>query len=201
MRCRFAPSPTGKIHVGNARSAILNWIFCKQNNGQFILRIDDTDQSRSSKEFENAIKSDLEWLGLNWHNTFNQSTRLEIYNQKINILKKNKRLYPCFETEEELALKKKSLLSSGKPPIYDRSSLNLSEEEINQKIKSGKRPHWRFKLETKEINWKDLIKGNVSFDPRNLSDPVLIRNDGTLLYHLPSVIDDIEEKITHIIRG
>ena len=201
MRCRFAPSPTGKIHIGNARSAILNWIFSKKYNGEFILRIDDTDQSRSSIEFEKAIKSDLKWLGLDWSYTFNQSARNEIYNEKINILKNNKRLYPCFETEEELALKKKALLSSGKPPIYDRSSLDLSEEVINQKIKSGNKPHWRFKLDTDEIAWKDLIKSDVSFDPKNLSDPVLIREDGTLLYHLPSVIDDIQEEITHIIRG
>ena len=201
MRCRFAPSPTGKIHIGNARSAILNWVFCKQYKGEFILRIDDTDKSRSSKEFENSIKSDLKWLGLDWSYTFNQSGRNEIYNEKINILKNDKRLYPCFETEEELALKKKALLSSGKPPIYDRSSLDLSEEVINQKIKSGKKPHWRFKLDTDEITWKDLIKGDVSFNPKNLSDPVLIREDGTLLYHLPSVIDDIQEEITHIIRG
>ena len=201
MKCRFAPSPTGKIHIGNARSAILNWTFCKQNKGEFLLRIDDTDQTRSSKEFENGIKEDLKWLGIDWDYTFNQSSRKDIYKEKINILKNNKRLYPCFETEEELALKKKSLLSSGKPPIYDRSSLKLSQEEIEQKIKSGKRPHWRFKLENDKINWKDLIKGNVSFDTKNLSDPVLIREDETLLYHLPSVIDDINEKITHIIRG
>ena len=171
------------------------------NKGEFILRIDDTDQARSSKEFEDAIKSDLKWLGLDWSYSFNQSSRIKIYDEKINILKNDKRLYPCFETEEELALKKKSLLSSGKPPIYDRSSLNLSEEEIKQKIKSGKKPHWRFKLDTNEISWKDLIKGEVSFDSKNLSDPVLIREDGTLLHHLPSVIDDIQEKITHIIRG
>ncbi len=201
MKCRFAPSPTGNIHIGNARSAILNWIFCKKHNGEFVLRIDDTDQSRSSKAFEDAIKSDLKWLGLDWSYTFNQSTRNKIYDDKINRLKNDKRLYPCFETEEELSLKKKALLSSGKPPIYDRSSLNLSEEEINQKIKSGKKAHWRFKLDTNDMSWKDLIKGNVSFNPKNLSDPVLIREDGTLLYHLPSVIDDIQEKITHIIRG
>ena len=201
MKCRFAPSPTGKIHIGNARSAILNWIYCKKHKGEFVLRIDDTDKSRSSKEFENAIKSDLKWLGLDWNYTFNQSSRNKIYNEKINILINDKRLYPCFETEEELALKKKALLSSGKPPIYDRSSLDLSEEVINQKIKSGKKPHWRFKLDTNEIFWKDLIKGEVAFNPKNLSDPVLIREDGTLLYHLPSVIDDINEEITHIIRG
>ncbi len=201
MKCRFAPSPTGKIHIGNARSAILNWIFCQKNQGEFVLRIDDTDANRSSKEFETSIKDDLTWLGLNWSYTFNQSSRKNIYNEKIQILKQKKRLYPCFETEEELALKKKSLLSSGKPPIYDRSSLNLSDEEVEKKIESGFQPHWRFKLDHENISWKDIIKGDVSFDAKNLSDPVLIRADGTLLYHLPSVIDDIEEKITHIIRG
>ena len=201
MKCRFAPSPTGKIHIGNARSAILSWIFCQKNQGEFVLRIDDTDANRSSKEFETSIKDDLKWLGLNWSYTFNQSSRQHIYNEKIQILKQKKRLYPCFETEEELALKKKSLLSSGKPPIYDRSSLNLSDEEVEKKIESGIQPHWRFKLDHENISWKDIIKGDVSFDAKNLSDPVLIRADGTLLYHLPSVIDDIEEKITHIIRG
>jgi len=201
MKCRFAPSPTGKIHIGNARSAILNWIFCLKNQGEFVLRIDDTDANRSSKEFETSIKDDLAWLGLNWSHTFNQSSRKNIYNEKIQILKQKNRLYPCFETEEELALKKKSLLSSGKPPIYDRTSLNLSDEEVEKKIKSGIQPHWRFKLDHVNISWRDIIKGDVSFDAKNLSDPVLIRADGTLLYHLPSVIDDIEEKITHIIRG
>ena len=201
MKCRFAPSPTGKIHIGNARSAIINWIFCKQNDGEFVLRIDDTDQIRSSKEFEKTIISDLKWLGLDWNYTFNQSSRQRIYEENIKFLKDIKRLYPCFETEEEIALKKKSLLSSGKPPIYDRASLKLSEEEINFKIKSGKKPHWRFKLDNDQIYWHDLIKGKVSFDPNNLSDPVLIREDGSLLYHLPSVIDDIQENITHIVRG
>ncbi len=201
MKCRFAPSPTGKIHIGNARSAILNWIYCKKNQGEFILRIDDTDSIRSKVEFENSIKKDLKWLGLDWSYSFNQSNRKNIYDKKIQILKQKKRLYPCFETEEELALKKKSLLSSGKPPIYDRSSLNLSDEEVEKKIESGIQPHWRFKLDHENISWNDIIKGNVSFDAKNLSDPVLIRADGSLLYHLPSVIDDIEEKITHIIRG
>ncbi|OUW96694.1 MAG: glutamate--tRNA ligase [Pelagibacteraceae bacterium TMED237] len=201
MKCRFAPSPTGNIHIGNARSAILNWIFCQKNKGEFILRIDDTDINRSSKEFETSIKKDLKWLGLNWSSTFNQSSRNNIYNEKIQILKQKKRLYPCFETEEELALKKKSLLSSGKPPIYDRASLILNEDEIQEKIQAGIKPHWRFKLEHKNISWNDIIKGEVSFDAINLSDPVLIRADGSLLYHLPSVIDDIMENITHIIRG
>jgi len=201
MKCRFAPSPTGLMHVGNARSAVLNWAYAQKNNGSFILRIDDTDLSRSTKEFENKIKENLSWLGLFWDNTFNQSERINLYNTNIENLKNEGYLYPCFETAEELSLKKKSLLSSGKPPIYDRSSLSLSKDEINEKINSGLKPHWRFKLEDDLINWVDLIKGEVKFDPQNLSDPILIREDGSLLYHLPSVIDDIEEEITHVIRG
>ena len=201
MKCRFAPSPTGLLHVGNARSAVLNWAFAKKNNGSFILRIDDTDQTRSSKEFENKIKENLSWLGLDWNKTFNQSERTNLYNSNIEKLKNDGRLYPCFETAEELSLKKKSLLSSGKPPIYDRSSLSLSKEEINKKINSGLKPHWRFRLEDGIIHWNDLIKDQVKFDSKYLSDPILIREDGSLLYHLPSVIDDIDEGITHIIRG
>ena len=201
MKCRFAPSPTGLLHVGNARSAVLNWAYAKKNNGIFILRIDDTDQTRSSKEFENKIKENLSWLGLDWNKTFNQSERSNLYNSNIEKLKIDGRLYPCFETAEELSLKKKSLLSSGKPPIYDRSALSLSKDEINEKINSGLKPHWRFKLEDGIINWNDLIKDEVKFDSKYLSDPILIREDGSLLYHLPSVIDDIDEGITHIIRG
>ena len=201
MKCRFAPSPTGLLHIGNARSAVLNWAYAKKNNGKFILRIDDTDQSRSTKEFENKIKENLSWLGLNWDQTFNQSERVDLYNSKIDKLKKDGRLYPCFETLEELSLKKKSLLSAGKPPIYDRSSLKLTESQINEKITSGLKPHWRFKLEENLIKWDDLIKGEVKFNSQYLSDPILIREDGSYLYHLPSVIDDIEEGITHIIRG
>ncbi len=201
MKCRFAPSPTGLIHVGNARSAVLNWAYAKKNNGSFILRIDDTDLTRSTKEFENKIKENLTWLGIEWNKTFNQSERTELYNLNIDKLKNSGFLYPCFETAEELSLKKKSLLSSGKPPIYDRSALSLSNHEINKKIDSGIKCHWRFKLNEDLIEWNDLIKGNVKFDPKNLSDPILIREDGSLLYHLPSVIDDIDEEITHIIRG
>ena len=201
MKCRFAPSPTGLLHVGNARSAVLNWAYCKKNNGRFVLRIDDTDQSRSTKEYENKIKENLTWLGLNWDKTFNQSDRIDNYNLKIEKLKKDGRLYPCFETAEELSLKKKSLLSAGKPPIYDRSSLLLSDEDIDEKLKLGKKPHWRFKLDENIIEWNDLIKGVVKFESKNLSDPILIREDGSFLYHLPSVIDDIEEEISHIIRG
>ena len=163
MKCRFAPSPTGLLHVGNARSAVLNWAYTKKNNGKFILRIDDTDQTRSTKEFENKIKENLLWLGLDWDETFNQSNRAINYNSKIDDLKSIGRLYPCFETAEELSLKKKSLLSAGKPPIYDRSSLFMSEDEINKKINSGLNPHWRFKLDEGIIKWNDLIKGEVKF--------------------------------------
>ena len=201
MRSRFAPSPTGLIHVGNARSAVLNWAYVKKNKGKFILRIDDTDILRSKKEFEIKIKENLNWLGIEWDETFNQSSRQKIYQENIKKLKELGRLYPCFETEEELALKKKALLSSGKPPIYDRFSLKLTSEELNKNLEQGKKPHWRFKLEDKIISWVDLIKGEVFFDSKNLSDPILIREDESLLYHLPSVIDDITENITDIIRG
>ena len=201
MRSRFAPSPTGLLHVGNARSAVLNWAYVKNHGGEFILRIDDTDKERSKKEYEDNIKKDLTWLGISWDKTFNQSDRQHIYDKNIIELKNKKRIYPCFETPEELSLKKKAQLTSGRPPIYDRSSLKLTDQEITELLKSGKKPHWRFKLNDNNIQWKDIIKGDVSFDSKNLSDPVLIREDGTLLYHLPSVIDDIEENITNIIRG
>ena len=200
-RSRFAPSPTGLLHIGNARSAVLNWAHIKKKGGEFILRIDDTDRVRSKNEYESKIKKDLQWLGITWIKTFNQSDRLNIYDCYIKKLKEKKRIYPCFESPEELSLKKKSQLNSGRPPIYDRSALSLSTEEINNITKSGKKPHWRFKLEDKKIEWNDIVKGRVSFESKNLSDPILIREDGSLLYHLPSVIDDIEECITDIIRG
>ena len=201
FKARFAPSPTGMLHIGNARSAVINYAFIKKLGGQFILRIDDTDLNRSEKKYENNIKNDLSWLGIKWSKSFNQSCRFNIYDKKIIELKNKNRLYPCFETEEELSLKRKSLLSSGKPPIYDRGSLNLSQKEINNLIEQGKKPHWRFKLQEGNIIWNDIIKGKISFNSKNISDPILIREDGSFLYHLPSVIDDIEENITHIIRG
>ncbi len=200
-KARFAPSPTGLLHIGNARSALINWAFIKNKGGEFLLRIDDTDKTRSKKEYEKSIKDDLSWLGINWSKTFNQSERIELYKKIILELKEKKLIYPCFETEEELSLKRKSLLSMGKPPIYDRSSLNLSKEKIELLLNQGKKPHWRFKLINEKIEWNDLIKGTISFDSKNISDPILIRGDGSLLYHLPSVIDDIEEDITDIIRG
>ena len=148
---RFAPSPTGLIHIGNARSAVLNWAYINNKKGNFILRIDDTDLERSKKEYEEKIKRDLSWLGISWNKSFNQSDRKKIYDQSIEKLKNDNRLYPCFESQEELSLKKKSQLTSGKPPIYDRSSLDLTETEIKNLLQSGKKPHWRFKLENKTI--------------------------------------------------
>ncbi len=200
-KSRFAPSPTGFLHIGNVRSALINWAHINNKNGEFFLRIDDTDSERSKVEFINAIEEDLKWLGIKWQKSFRQSERISLYNSKVDILKKSKRLYPCFETQEELALKRKNQLSLGNPPIYDRSSVSLTKEKIKSLIDSGKKPHWRLKLEDKIIEWNDLIKGKVSFDSKNLSDPILIREDGSFLYHLPSVADDIEEGITDIIRG
>ena len=201
FKSRFAPSPTGLLHLGNARSALLNWAYIKNIGGEFILRIDDTDEERSKLEYVKAIKEDLNWLGINWSKTFNQSERGSVYKDNIALLKSSNRLYPCFESEQELSLKRKNQLTSGKPPIYDRSALKLSKDQINNLLNQGKKPHWRFKLEDKIIEWEDLIKGKVSFDSKHLSDPILIREDGSLLYHLPSVVDDIEEKITDVIRG
>ena len=201
FKTRFAPSPTGLLHIGNARSAVINWAYIKNKGGEFILRIDDTDLERSKKKYENKIKENLSWLGLSWSKTFNQSQRKNVYDEKILLLKKSKKIYPCFESAEELSLKRKTQLLSGKPPIYDRSALKLTSNQIENLIKEGKTPHWRFKLEDEIIEWQDLIKGKVSFDSKNLSDPVLIREDGSLLYHLPSVVDDVEENITDIIRG
>tara|TARA_Y100000590_G_scaffold319894_1_gene362053 strand:- start:3241 stop:4572 length:1332 start_codon:yes stop_codon:yes gene_type:complete len=200
-KSRFAPSPTGLIHIGNARSAALNWAYIINKGGKFILRIDDTDDQRNNKKYEDIIKKDLNWLGVNWSKTFNQSSRKELYQKKIEFLKNQKRIYPCFETQEELSLKRKTLLASGQPPIYDRSALKLSEEQINKNIVSGKKPHWRFKLEDKIVEWEDLIKNKITFDCNKLSDPIVIREDDSLLYHLPSVIDDINEEITDVIRG
>ena len=200
-KSRFAPSPTGLLHIGSARSAVLNWAYINNKGGEFILRIDDTDIERSKPEFEEAIKEHLKWLGITWSKTFNQSDRKLIYQEKISKLKSSNRIYPCFERAEELSLKRKSQLTSGKPPIYDRSALKLTKDQIDSYLNQGKKPHWRFKLKDKIIKWHDFIKGEVFFDSKNLSDPILIRQDGSLLYHLPSVVDDIEEKITDIIRG
>lgn len=198
---RFAPSPTGLLHIGNARTALVTWLFARKNNGTYLLRIDDTDDERSKEEYVDAIKEDLTWLGLDWDDQARQRDRTDRYADVIQELKDKGRLYPCYETPEELSLKRKSLLSRGLPPIYDRSALELTDEQKKKYEDEGRSPHWRFKLEHAPIVWNDLVRGEVKFDGADMSDPVLIREDGTPLYHICSVIDDVDFKITHVVRG
>ncbi len=201
IRVRFAPSPTGLLHIGNARAAVLPWLFAKRNGGEFMLRLDDTDQERSTKEFADAILEDMKWLGLTYQHFAKQSDRFDRYTQVMQQLIESGRLYPCYETPEELDFKRKRQLAKGEPPIYDRSALKLTKEEIAKLESEGRKPHWRFKLTSDKISWQDMIRGAVSFDANRLSDPVLIRADGIFLYTLASVVDDIDFDITHIVRG
>lgn len=201
VKVRFAPSPTGKLHVGNVRTALVNWLFAKGQGGSFVLRIDDTDLARSTQESEDNIEIDLKWLGLEWDERYNQSKRFDLYNAAADKLKADGRLYACYETSDELDRRRKVQLSRGQPPIYDRASLNLTDEEKAAFEAEGRRPHWRFKLEGKRVSWEDLARGHCEVDTASMSDPVLIREDGLFLYTLPSVVDDIDMAITHIIRG
>ena len=198
---RFAPSPTGLLHVGNARTALVTWLFARKGEGRFLLRLDDTDTERCRPEFAEAIDRDLAWLGLDWDDRIRQSDRTARYDEAIDRLKAGGRLYPCYETPEELALKRKSLLSRGLPPIYDRAALALTDAERAELEGQGRRPHWRFKLDHRAIEWTDLVRGPVHFEGRDLSDPVLIREDGRPLYHIGSVVDDIDLAVTHVVRG
>jgi len=201
VKVRFAPSPTGKLHVGNVRTALVNWLFAKGQGGSFVLRIDDTDLARSTQEFEDGIEADLTWLGLTWDERYNQSKRFDRYEEAAARLKASGRLYACYETSEELDRRRKVQLSRGLPPIYDRAALELTEAEKAAYEAEGRRPHWRFKLEGKRVAWEDLARGHAEVDTASMSDPVLIREDGLFLYTLPSVVDDIDMDITHIIRG
>jgi glutamyl-tRNA synthetase len=198
---RFAPSPTGLIHIGNARAALINWLYARREGGTFLLRLDDTDDERSTPEYAAAIERDLAWLGLNWDRYARQSDRLPDYDRAAEKLKQAGRLYPCYETAEELNLKRKSLLGRSMPPIYDRAALRLGEAERLRLEAEGRRPHWRFKIEHKPVEWDDLIHGRLHFEGRTISDPVLIREDGRPLYSLASVIDDIEFGISLVVRG
>ncbi len=198
---RFAPSPTGKLHVGNVRTALVNWLFATREGGEFILRIDDTDTGRSTKAYEDGIKEDLSWLGMNWNSSFNQSDRFDIYDDAANNLREAGLLYACYETSEELDRQRKILRAQGKPPVYDRTGLSLTPEDKAKLEAEARTPHWRFKLSGKTASWDDLVRGTQNIDTSSLSDPVLIRADGTYLYTLPSVVDDIDAQITHIIRG
>ena len=206
VKVRFAPSPTGKLHVGNIRTALVNWLFAKSQglggrDGVFVLRIDDTDLERSTKAYEDGIREDLTWLGMTWDETFKQSDKFKRYEEAAEGLKSKGLLYPCYETAEELERRRKIALSRGKPPVYDRAALALSEAERKALEKEGRKPHWRFKLSGNHVAWNDLVRGPQSIDTSSVSDPILIREDGSFLYTMPSVVDDVDAKITHIVRG
>jgi len=198
---RFAPSPTGNLHVGNIRTAILSWMRARAQNGRFVLRIDDTDRERSEERYVDAIRADLDWLGLTPDATVRQSERTDLYEQRFAELRAAGRVYPAYETTQELDLKRKVQLGRGLPPIYDRAALALSDAARAQMEADGVRPHWRFKLDAGAIEWDDLIRGHQHFDAATMSDPVIRRADGSWLYMLPSVIDDIDLAITHVVRG
>jgi len=192
---RFAPSPTGRLHVGNIRTALHNCLFAKKNGGTFILRIDDTDRERSTAEFDEAIRDDLDWLGLRPDRMVRQSERFDLYEREFERLKAAGRVYACYETPEELELRRKVLLGRGLPPVYER-------KDPNEPPPDGRAPHWRFRLDHDEpIVFTDLIRGEQRFDPKLLSDPVVRREDGSWLYLLPSVIDDVDLGVTDIVRG
>jgi glutamyl-tRNA synthetase len=200
-KVRFAPSPTGYLHIGNVRTALVNWLFTKKLGGEFLLRSDDTDEERSTKDYEEAIFEDMKWLGLKWDSFARQSDRYDRYELAKQKLIAAGRLYPCYETQEELETKRKFQLSSGKPPIYDRAALKLNEEDKAKLEAEGRAPHWRFKLVPGKITWEDLVRGASSFDADHLGDPILLREDGKPTYTMSSVVDDAELGITHIIRG
>ena len=192
---RFAPSPTGRLHVGNIRTALHNYLFARKNGGRFLLRIDDTDQERSTAEFDAAIRDDLEWLGLEPDATYRQSERFDLYEREFARLRDSGRVYACYETPEELELRRKVLLGRGLPPVYER-------KDPGGAVPEGREPHWRFKLDhDSPILFTDLVRGEQRFDPKLLSDPVVRRADGSWLYLLPSVIDDVDLGVTHVVRG
>jgi glutamyl-tRNA synthetase len=198
---RFAPSPTGRIHIGNARTALLNWLFARRRGGTFILRFDDTDLERSKTEYADAIEADLAWLGIRPDLTRRQSQRIAAYDEAAARLKDLGRLYPAYETAEELDRRRKLQQARGLPPIYDRAALRLKPEERAALEASGRKPHWRFRLEPTIVRWDDLVRGESHIDCASLSDPVLRREDGSYLYTLPSVVDDIDFGVSDVIRG
>ncbi|PRZ47500.1 glutamate--tRNA ligase [Tritonibacter scottomollicae] len=198
---RFAPSPTGYIHVGNLRTALMNYLIARKAGGTFILRIDDTDPERSKEEYVDAIKQDLEWLGLTWDKVERQSERLDRYAEAADKLREIGRFYEAFETPTELDLKRKKQLNMGKPPVYDRAALTLSDAEKDALRAERGNGVWRFKLDHERIDWNDGILGDISIDAASVSDPVLIRGDGQVLYTIASVVDDTDMGVTHVVRG
>ena len=201
IKVRFAPSPTGRLHVGNLRTALVNYLFARKTGGAFMLRIDDTDTERSSAAFESDIRADLKWMGMDWDCEDRQSSRLARYDQALAQLVRAGRAYACYETPEELSLKRKSQLSSGRPPVYDRAARKLTDAEKAAFEAEGRRPHWRFLLDDVEVRWHDMVRGDVAYHMSSLSDPVLMREDGRVIYTMASVVDDIDHGITHILRG
>ena len=201
IKVRFAPSPTGNLHVGNLRTALVNFLFARKAGGQFMLRIDDTDTERSTAAFEEGIRADLQWMGMAWDVEDRQSERLDRYDAALAQLRADGRAYACYETPEELALKRKTQLSAGRPPVYDRAALKLTAEQIAAFEAEGRQPHWRFRLEDVEVRWHDMVRGDVAYHMSSLSDPVLMREDGRVIYTLASVVDDIDHGISHILRG
>lgn len=192
---RFAPSPTGNLHVGNIRTALHNWLWARKLGGRFVLRIDDTDLERSREEFVTAIRADLGWLGLDWDLEVRQSERFDLYEKRFEALKAAGRVYACYETPEELELRRKILLGRGLPPVYER-------QPEGAPVPQGRTPHWRFRLDhDAPVEWDDLVRGHQKFDPKLLSDPVIRRADGSWLYMLPSAIDDVDLGISHVVRG
>ncbi|MDE2581945.1 MAG: glutamate--tRNA ligase [Rhodospirillales bacterium] len=198
---RFAPSPTGYLHVGNARIALANFLFARRHGGRFLLRLDDTDAARGRPEYAEAITHDLRWLGLAWDDSFRQSARLDRYAAAAERLKQSGRLYPCFESEDELRAKREQRVRQGRPPVYDRAMLRLTAAQRAAAEANGKRPYWRFLLSGGTEGWDDLVLGRRQVKLPSVSDPVLIRADGSPLYTFTSVVDDIETGITHVIRG
>jgi glutamyl-tRNA synthetase len=201
MKLRFAPSPTGLLHVGNARAALVNWLFARQRGGTVLLRLDDTDLERSRAEYAEALQEDLRWLGLDWDESFRQSDRLPIYAAAAERLKASGHLYPCFESEEELRYKRELRLKQGRPPLYDRGALKMTPEQYERALANGKQPYWRFKLGGLQREWQDGVLGRRAVKLSAISDPVLVRADGSPLYTFTSVVDDLESRVTHIIRG
>ena len=211
IKVRFAPSPTGRLHIGNLRPALLNWLFARRHGGKFLLRIDDTDTTRSKPELTEAIKADLAWLGFDWDEYARQSDRFSRYREVIENLKASGRLYACYETADELDRRRKRQLAAHKPPVYDRAALRLTDAERQKLEAGGRKPHWRFLLANHggdpaspartEAAWEDLLRGHQAVDLASLSDPVLVKEDGGFLYTLCSVVDDIDFGITHVIRG
>jgi glutamyl-tRNA synthetase len=201
LRVRFAPSPTGRLHVGNVYVALANWLYARRQGGGMLLRLDDTDVGRSRAEFAAAIREDLRWLGLDWIEEVHQSQRLALYDAAADRLRSTGRLYPCYETAEELALRRKAQLAAGRPPVYDRAALSLASDDRRRLEGEGRRAHWRFRLDPGPVEWDDLVRGHERIDSASQSDPVLVREDGGYLYTLPTVVDDLDLGIGAVIRG